>query len=53
MKGALLTILFFCMLCSLAPAYFCTFGPKLGMRQMVHTRFSWGFGGASLIALLK
>lgn len=53
MEGALLTIFFFGLLCSLPPAYFCTFGPKLGMRQMVHTRYSWGYFGASLIALLK
>lgn len=29
------------------PAYFAVFGPKLGMRAMVQSRFAWGYYGAS------
>lgn len=25
------------------PGYFATFGPKLGMRQMVQARYTWGY----------
>ncbi|KZV82414.1 NCS cytosine-purine permease [Exidia glandulosa HHB12029] len=35
------------------PAYFSTFGPKLGLRQMVHARYSFGFFGAILPAFLN
>lgn len=41
--GAFCTIVFFCLFSSLFPAFFVTFGPRLGMRQMIHTRFSWGW----------
>ncbi|KAG9006736.1 hypothetical protein FRB94_013860 [Tulasnella sp. JGI-2019a] len=35
------------------PGYFSTFGPKLGMRQMVQSRYSWGYFGAILPATLN
>ncbi|KDN47543.1 hypothetical protein K437DRAFT_93470 [Tilletiaria anomala UBC 951] len=53
MYGALFTILGFCFLCSIPPAYITTWGPKLGLRQMVQTRYSWGFFPTSLICLLS
>lgn len=46
------TIIFFSLFSSLFPAYFLTFGPKLGLRQMIHTRYSWG-SFAPIIALLN
>ncbi|KAJ7715876.1 permease for cytosine/purines, uracil, thiamine, allantoin-domain-containing protein [Mycena metata] len=30
-----------------------TFGPKLGLRQMTSARFSWGWHGAKVVALLN
>ncbi|EIW69982.1 hypothetical protein TREMEDRAFT_38649 [Tremella mesenterica DSM 1558] len=49
----LLTIFFFNALTALIPAFMSTFGPKLGLRQMTVSRFSWGFWGAKLVALLN
>ncbi|KAG8884245.1 hypothetical protein FRB97_004750 [Tulasnella sp. 331] len=37
----------------LLPGYFSTFGPKLGMRQMVQSRYSWGYFGAIVPATLN
>ncbi|WFD30660.1 hypothetical protein MSPP1_001681 [Malassezia sp. CBS 17886] len=53
LRASLATIVGFTVPCSLAPAYFATFGPKLGMRQMVQCRYSFGVVGASLVALLN
>lgn len=53
MKAALLTIFFFGMFCCIFPAYFSLFGARLGVRQMVFTRFSFGYAGTSLICLLN
>ncbi|PWN28199.1 hypothetical protein BDZ90DRAFT_239626 [Jaminaea rosea] len=50
--GAFCTIVFFCLFSALFPAFFVTFGPRLGMRQMIHTRYSWGWF-APLIAILN
>ncbi|CAE6534466.1 unnamed protein product [Rhizoctonia solani] len=36
----------FNLLSALPPAYFSTFGPKLGLRQMVQARYSFGWFGA-------
>ncbi|KAJ7660995.1 permease for cytosine/purines, uracil, thiamine, allantoin-domain-containing protein [Mycena rosella] len=35
------------------PAYMATFGPKLGLRQMTSARYSWGWHGAKVVALLN
>lgn len=48
-----LSIVLFSALLSLPAAYFSTFGPKLGMRQMVQSRYSWGYFPACLAALLN
>ncbi|CAO1627520.1 unnamed protein product [Sympodiomycopsis kandeliae] len=50
--AAYCTIIFFSLFSSLFPAYFLTWGPKLGLRQMIHTRYSWGYF-APIIALLN
>ncbi|KAG2146356.1 cytosine-purine permease [Suillus clintonianus] len=39
--------------CCLMPAFFAVFGPKLGMRAMVQARFSWGYFGAIIPAVLN
>ncbi|KAJ7921656.1 permease for cytosine/purines, uracil, thiamine, allantoin-domain-containing protein, partial [Mycena leptocephala] len=35
------------------PAYMASFGPKLGLRQMTSARYSWGWHGAKVVALLN
>ncbi|EIW53292.1 uncharacterized protein TRAVEDRAFT_154691 [Trametes versicolor FP-101664 SS1] len=35
------------------PAFFATFGPKLGTRSMVQSRFTWGYYGAIIPSLLN
>lgn len=49
MLSSMLTTLFVGGFCCIFPAYFTTFGPKLGMRQMIHCRYSFGYFGASII----
>ncbi|KAN0061951.1 hypothetical protein ACQY0O_005946 [Thecaphora frezii] len=53
MTSALVTIFLFGAFSSLFPAYFSLFGSKLGIRQMVHARYSFGYFGAILICLLN
>lgn len=50
---SMLTILFFNVTTACLPAFMATFGPKLGLRQMTSTRYSWGFYGAKIVALLN
>lgn len=50
---SMLTILFFNIFSAMLPAFCSTFGPKLGLRQMTSSRYSWGFYGAKLVALLN
>ncbi|KAI0080386.1 hypothetical protein K474DRAFT_1704695 [Panus rudis PR-1116 ss-1] len=40
-------------ICCLFPAIFATFGPKLGARSMVQTRYSWGYYGAMIPSILN
>ncbi|KAG8950959.1 hypothetical protein FRC03_012685 [Tulasnella sp. 419] len=42
-RDSALVIAGFNLLCCHLPAYFSTFGPKLGLRQMVQARYSWGY----------
>lgn len=35
------------------PAAAAVFGPKLGLRQMTSARYSWGWWGAKIVALLN
>lgn len=48
LKEACLTILFFNLLSTAPVAYFAVFGPRLGLRQMTITRFSFGYYCESL-----
>ncbi|KIK61445.1 hypothetical protein GYMLUDRAFT_225128 [Collybiopsis luxurians FD-317 M1] len=52
-RESCLVILFFNLLCCLPPAYFATWGPKLGLRQMVQARFSFGYYGVILPCVLN
>ncbi|KAJ3871815.1 permease for cytosine/purines, uracil, thiamine, allantoin-domain-containing protein [Lentinula edodes] len=52
-RESCLVILFFNALCCAPPAYFATWGPKLGMRQMVQARFSFGYYGVILVCILN
>ncbi|KAH9918753.1 NCS cytosine-purine permease [Epithele typhae] len=45
LRDSCLVILFFNLLCSALPAYFSTWGPKLGLRQMCQARYSFGYFG--------
>ncbi|TGJ80566.1 hypothetical protein E0Z10_g8202 [Xylaria hypoxylon] len=42
LRDCALTIIFFCMLTAVPPAYLGTLGPKTGLRQMIQARFSFG-----------
>ncbi|KAJ4306444.1 hypothetical protein N0V88_001245 [Collariella sp. IMI 366227] len=42
LRNSSLVILFITMLTTILPAYLCTLGPKIGMRQMVQARYSFG-----------
>ncbi|GHJ85628.1 hypothetical protein NliqN6_2030 [Naganishia liquefaciens] len=50
-KSSVWVIIVFNILSAVPVAYFATFGPLLGMRQMVQTRYSFGFYPALLPAL--
>ncbi|THU97050.1 NCS cytosine-purine permease [Dendrothele bispora CBS 962.96] len=52
-RDSCLVILFFNMLCCLPPAYLATWGPKLGLRQMVQARFSFGYFGVIIPCILN
>ncbi|TAQ89285.1 hypothetical protein B7494_g2368 [Chlorociboria aeruginascens] len=45
LRDSALVILFFSFLTILPAAYFCTFGPKTGLRQMIQARFTFGLYG--------
>lgn len=42
-RNSVLVILFFNLLVTIAPGIMATFGPKTGMRQMIHARYSFGY----------
>lgn len=50
---ALLTIFFINMLGTLPVAFFSTFGPRFGMRQMILSRFWFGYYGVKIIAIFN
>ncbi|KAJ7826615.1 putative cytosine-purine permease [Mycena olivaceomarginata] len=50
---SMLTIFFADVATCVLPAYMATFDPKLGLRQMTSARFSWGWHGAKVVALLN
>lgn len=50
---AFLVIVFFNLLGALAPSFFSTFGPVFGLRQMVLSRYWFGYFGVRVCALLN
>lgn len=52
-KDSFLTIVFTNLAANLVVAYFSTFGPKTGMRQLTLTRFSFGYYVCMIPALLN
>jgi NCS1 nucleoside transporter family len=50
---SIIAIVLFNALGILPVAFFCTLGPKLGLRQMTISRFSFGWHGAQLTALFN
>ncbi|KAF8799760.1 NCS cytosine-purine permease [Phlegmacium glaucopus] len=53
LRDTCLPILFFNLLCCAFPAYFATWGPKLGMRQMIISRYTFGYYGVILICIMN
>ncbi|KAJ2970123.1 hypothetical protein NUW58_g9792 [Xylaria curta] len=53
LRDCSLVILFFCLLCTIPPAYFSTFGSRTGLRQMLHARYTFGYYVTPFIALLN
>jgi len=51
-QASIYTILGFTLATALVPAFFTTFGMNLGLRQIVHSRYSFGYLGACLAGLL-
>jgi NCS1 nucleoside transporter family len=50
---SMLTIFFFVVFAATLPAFCSTFGPRLGLRQMTSSRYSWGYWGSKGVALLN
>ncbi|KAI0080384.1 hypothetical protein K474DRAFT_1589852 [Panus rudis PR-1116 ss-1] len=53
MRTSFLVIIVVDIICCMFPACFATFGPKLGTRSMVQSRFSWGYYGAIIPSILN
>ncbi|KAK4225018.1 putative purine-cytosine permease [Podospora fimiseda] len=53
LRDSALIILFFTLLTTTLPAYLATLGPKLGMRQMVQARYSYGYYLVSIPVFLN
>jgi len=53
LRDASLVILFFTLISTVPVAYFCTWGPATGMRQLVHARFAFGKYLVSILVLLN
>ncbi|THG95083.1 hypothetical protein EW026_g6503 [Hermanssonia centrifuga] len=53
LRDTCLVILFFNLLCSALPAYLTTWGPKLGLRQMCQSRYSFGFFGVIIPSIFN
>lgn len=50
---SMLTIFFFVVFAATLPALCSTFGPRLGLRQMTSSRYSWGYWGSKGVAFLN
>ncbi|KAL4068556.1 permease for cytosine/purines, uracil, thiamine, allantoin-domain-containing protein [Scleroderma yunnanense] len=53
LRDSCLVILFFNIVACALPAYFNTWGPRTGMRQMVISRYSFGYYGLMIPAILN
>lgn len=53
LRDSALVILFFNLLATIAPGILALFGPKTGMRQMIHARYSFGRYIVSIPVLLN
>lgn len=53
LRDAALVILFFTLVSAVPVAYFCTWGPQTGMRQLVQARFAFGKYFVSVLVLLN
>ncbi|KAJ8509482.1 hypothetical protein ONZ45_g8353 [Pleurotus djamor] len=53
LRDACISILLFNLLCCIPPAYICTWGSGLGLRQMVQGRYSFGFYGITAPCILN
>ncbi|EIN08700.1 cytosine-purine permease [Punctularia strigosozonata HHB-11173 SS5] len=53
LRDSCLVILFFNLLCAAPPAYFTTWGPKTGLRQMTQARYSFGYFGVIIPSILN
>ncbi|KAI0289622.1 cytosine-purine permease [Russula brevipes] len=51
LRDSCLIILFFNLLCAVPPAYFTTWGPKLGLRQLCVARYTFGYYGVIIPSL--
>ncbi|KAI9510186.1 permease for cytosine/purines, uracil, thiamine, allantoin-domain-containing protein [Russula earlei] len=52
LRESCLVILFFNLLVAIAPAYFSTWGPKLGLRQLCASRYTFGYYGVMVPCML-
>ncbi|KAH0834778.1 cytosine-purine permease [Lanmaoa asiatica] len=53
LRDSCLVILFFNLIANLLPAYLNTWGPKTGMRQMIVSRYSFGYYGVIFPTILN
>ncbi|TRM69984.1 permease [Schizophyllum amplum] len=53
LRDAVLTILFFNLITSIPASYFSTWGPKLGLRQLTLSRYSFGYFTALIPVILN
>ncbi|KAG9311781.1 cytosine-purine permease [Chiua virens] len=53
LRDSCLVILFFNLVANLLPAYLNTWGPKTGMRQMIISRYSFGYYGVIILTILN
>ncbi|KAI0284674.1 permease for cytosine/purines, uracil, thiamine, allantoin-domain-containing protein [Russula aff. rugulosa BPL654] len=53
LRDSCLVILFFNLFCAVPPAYLTTWGPKLGLRQLCASRYTFGYYGAAVPSFLS
>jgi purine-cytosine permease-like protein len=53
LSESILCIVFINLIVATIPAYFSIFGVKTGLRQMIVSRYMWGWWGSKIVALLN